>query len=71
VQTRTFVDAVVLSLRVQKALWGSVERGTRAVVHLCNLPARSDVDRLSRQVAALRNELRDVAGRLDEQERER
>jgi hypothetical protein len=70
VQTRTFVDALVLSLRVQKALWSSVERGTRTVVHLCNLPARSDVDRLSRQVAAMRNELRDVAGRLDEQERE-
>jgi hypothetical protein len=71
VQTRTFVDALVLSVRLHKALWRSVERGTRTAVHLVNLPARSDVDRLSRQVAAMRRELREVAGRLDDQERER
>jgi hypothetical protein len=71
VQTHTFVDALVLSLRVQRALWRSVERGTRAALHVANLPARSDVDRLSRQVAAMRKELREVSGRLDARERER
>jgi hypothetical protein len=71
VQTRTFVDALVLSVRLRKALWSSVEHGTRTALHLDNLPARSDVDRLSRQVAAMRGELREVARRLDDQERER
>jgi hypothetical protein len=71
VQTRTFVDALVFSVRVQKALWRSAERGTRAALHLVNLPARSDVDRLSRQVAAMRKELREVSGRLDDPQRRR
>jgi hypothetical protein len=69
VQTRTFADVLVFSLRVQRALWRSLERGSRTALHVVNLPARSDVDRLSRQVAAMRRELRDVSMRLDDRER--
>jgi len=71
VQTTTFTDLVVLSFRAQRAMWHGVERGTRTALHLCNLPARTDVDRLSRNVAAMRHELRDMSARLDDRARER
>ena len=71
VQTTRFTDLLVVSFRLQRAVWHGVERGTSTVLHVCNLPARTDVDRLSRNVAALRHELRDVSARLDEHARER
>jgi hypothetical protein len=71
VQTTTFADLLVVSLRLQRATWSGVERGTRTMLHLCNLPARTDVDRLSRNVAAMRHELRQMSVRLDEQARGR
>jgi hypothetical protein len=66
VQTRGFADVVVLSVKLQRALWGAFERNTRAVLHAWNLPARTDVERLNRQVAALRNELREFVVRFDD-----
>ncbi len=71
VRTRRFADVLVVSFRVQGALLGAAERGTRTLVHLWNLPARSDVERVNRQVAALRAELRELSARLDEREERR
>ena len=68
VQTRRFADVLVLTFRVQGALFGAAERGSRTLVHLWNLPARSDVERVNRQVAALRAELRELTARLDERD---
>ncbi len=70
VQTSRFVDAVVLSLRAQASVRRAVAHGQRRLLHLWNLPARSDVERVNRQVAALRHELRELAARLDERERQ-
>ncbi len=68
VQTRRFADVVVVSLRAHRLARRAFEQGTREVLHLWNLPARSDVERVNRQVAALRRELRELSARLDERE---
>ncbi len=69
VQTRAFADAVALSVRIQRSLGRAYERNTRTVLHLCNLPARTDVQRLNRQVGDLRNEIREISVRVGEHER--
>ena len=68
VQTRRFADVVVLSLRAQLVVRRAIAHGQRELLHLGNLPARSDVERLNRQVAALRHELREVSARLEERD---
>jgi hypothetical protein len=69
VQSQAFGEAVVVSVKAQRALWRAFERNTRTVLHLCNVPTRSDVERLNRQVAALRNELREFVVRFDDDQR--
>jgi hypothetical protein len=69
VNTTAFADAVVASVKVQGALWHVFERNSRMVLHLVNVPARTDVERLNRQVAALRNEIRELTVRVDDPRR--
>ncbi len=69
VQTRAFADAVALSVRVQRSLERAYERNSRTVLHFWNLPARTDVQRLNRQVGDLRNEIREITVRVGEHER--
>lgn len=71
VTTRRFNDALVVTVRLQGALVGAFERQTRTVLHFWNMPARSDVRRLSRQVATLTGEVRTLSARLDEQQQRR
>ena len=66
VQTRAFADAVVVSVKVRRSLLDAFERNTRMVLHAWNVPARTDVDRLNGQVAALRHELREFIVRFDD-----
>lgn len=58
VRTRRFADAAILVVKAQNAGSGLVERGTRFVWHLVNLPTRSDVAKLGRQISVLEEQLR-------------
>lgn len=55
-----FSDLVALNLRVAKRTQRELERRTRRVLHLANLPTATDVRRLSEQVAALQRDLREL-----------
>jgi hypothetical protein len=56
-------------VRLQRSLGRAYERNTRTVLHFCNLPTRTDVQRLNRQVGDLRNEIREICVRVGEHER--
>lgn len=58
-----FGDAVTVAWRLRRRVERDVERRTGQVLHLLNLPAATDVRRLSQQVAALRRELREMEER--------
>lgn len=70
VASRRYVDAVVLSMKLQLAinrrLRRTVDRQFGAVLHLVNLPTRSDVRRLSRQLTVVTGELRALAEQTDQ-----
>jgi cell division protein FtsB len=50
-----------LTWRVQRRLRREAERQSARALHLLNLPAAADVRRLSRQVAALQREVRELS----------
>ena len=56
-------DVVAVGWRVTRRMQREVELRSRRVLHLLNLPAATDVRRLSEQVAALRRELREMEDR--------
>jgi polyhydroxyalkanoate synthesis regulator phasin len=58
-----FGDLLALTVRAERRLQRAVERRTRRALHFVNLPAASDVRRLSEQVAELRRELRELEER--------
>jgi hypothetical protein len=64
--TRTFNDLLALSWRTQFSTRGLLERQTSAVLHLWNLPTRTDVSRLQRQVGALTANLQELALQLEQ-----
>ena len=67
VGSRVVGDLIALGFRAEGALQGLFERQTSAVLHFWNMPARSDVARLNRQVAALTAEVRALAAALEEE----
>lgn len=58
-----FGDALTLAWRLRGRAQRELERRTRSALHLVNLPAATDVQRLSEQVAALRREVRELEER--------
>lgn len=70
VASRRMGELFTIGFRVEGALKGVFERQTRSVLHFWNVPARTDVARLNRQIAALTAEVRTLAAQLEE-ERER
>jgi hypothetical protein len=70
VGTRTFNDLLVVTFRTQSAVFGVFQRQTRAMLHFWNMPARTDVARLQREVGALRAQVRELSAGLDEQQRD-
>lgn len=68
VATRTFTDAMILALRAQVGAFRLLERGSREVLHLWNIPTRSDVMRVSRQLSALDSRVRAIAIALEREE---
>jgi hypothetical protein len=71
VSTRTFNDLLVLTFRGQNLAYRVFERQTSAVLHFWNMPTRSDVSKLRRQVGALSGELRELATALEGEPRHR
>ena len=62
----TFAEALGLATRTRASVERELERRTRRLWHMANLPAGSDVAQLRRQVASLDRELRRVHRALEE-----
>ena len=61
-----YLDVALFGRRVRAAAGSAVTVPMTTVLHLLSLPARSDIRKLSRQVATLSNEVRVLAGQIDE-----
>jgi hypothetical protein len=61
-----YVDVALLGRRVRGTVTDALERPSAAVLHLFNLPALRDLRRLTHQVAALTNEVRQLAAGIEE-----
>lgn len=70
VMSRPYVRTVVAGREVGEAVGGVVGRvvggAARRVLHLAQIPTRSDVQRLDDHIASLATELRQLKGRADE-----
>jgi hypothetical protein len=71
VHGQTFSTAVVIVQKVQSGVSGVVERRTRRVWHLVNLPAGSDLRKLRNQVGDLDHEVRLLRGAVESEARRR
>jgi hypothetical protein len=69
VQTKEFAQVLSLGWRAQTEARRIVERRTRRLWHLVNLPAGSDVTRLREQVVTLDRRVRDLTRALEEANR--
>ena len=58
-----FADLVAVSWRLGRRVQRELERRSRGMLHLLNLPTATDVRRLSEQLAALQREVREVQDR--------
>ncbi len=67
----TFSTSLVLVQKVKRGVKGQVERRTRQVWHLVNLPAGSDVRRLRGQIGDLDHEVRALRSSLEREKRAR
>jgi len=65
VRSDLFNDAVALTFRVQRRLGREVERRSRRALHSINLPAASDIKRVSDQVATLERQVRSLQRELE------
>jgi hypothetical protein len=64
---KRFVDVVTLTLRLEHAAQGAFERRTRKFLHFWNVPAQTDIKRLTRQVSVLGSEVRALAAQLQDE----
>jgi hypothetical protein len=60
-----FLDALALGWRLRGRLQREAERQSRRALHLLNLPAASDVRRLSEQVGALQRQVRELSREVE------
>jgi hypothetical protein len=67
VHSPRFTNVYLAKKRVQRTLRAALDRPTGAFLHFINVPARSDVRRVNRQIAGLTEEVRSLSARLDEQ----
>jgi len=56
-------DLITLNVRLARRAQQEVERRTRRLLHMANLPTATDVRRLSEQVASLQREVRELENR--------
>lgn len=71
VHGQAFSTGLVLVQRTRRGVTGQVERRTRQVWHLVNLPAGSDVRRLRGQIGDLDHEVRALRSSLERDRRSR
>jgi hypothetical protein len=58
-------NLLIVAKRVQGALSGAIERRTRSLLHIANIPAHSDLQRNSRQLSALIAEVRRLTAAVE------
>ena len=68
-RTEAFADVIGLMSRMRYLSLKRVERLLRRQWHLWNLPAATDVRRLSEQVASLERQVRDLTRELEDRSR--
>ena len=61
-----YLEVALLGRRVRAVAGSALTVPMTTVLHLFSLPARADIRKLSRQVAALTNEVRELAAEIDE-----
>jgi hypothetical protein len=61
VESETVIDALIRATALQGRAQRRVERGMRAYLHFWNVPALSDVRRLSQQMAYLERRVRELS----------
>lgn len=66
VKSDGFADFATAAMRVRADVARRAERATRRALHFWNLPAGSDVKRLSEQVASVERRVRSLTKRLDD-----
>ena len=66
VRSERFADVATVALRVRAGVARRAERVTRRALHFWNLPAGSDVKRVSDQITSLERRVRSLAKRLDD-----
>lgn len=64
--SEVFADSLAVAARARATYLRMIERRSRQVLHLWNLPAASDLRRLHEQVAALQRQIADLELRLRE-----
>ena len=69
VRTDTIADAVALAVRARSRVGREIERQSRRALHLVNLPAASDMRRLSEQVSAPQRQVRTLSKELEKERR--
>jgi hypothetical protein len=69
IQSETFMDLATHSIRIQRRMLREIQQNTERWLHLWGFVSRSDVLRLSNQVASLERQLRDLRRAGDERER--
>ena len=68
-KSENYAILVGLATRVQRQSAERSERLSRQFLHMANLPAGSDVNRLLTQIAKLEREVRELRKQLDDQKR--
>lgn len=71
VHGKKFSTAVVVVQKVKSGVSGVIERRTRQVWHLVNLPASTDVRKLRNQIGDLDHEVKALRGAVDSEARKR
>ena len=68
VQSDVFADALALAFRGRRRVQREIERQSRRVLHLVNIPTATDVKRVSEQLAALQRQTRALEHRLEREQ---
>jgi hypothetical protein len=69
VRSENYAILVGLAARAQRSANERSERFSRQTLHMFNLPAGSDVNRLLAQIAKLEREVRELRKRLDDDQK--
>jgi hypothetical protein len=65
VLTRTFNDLLALTWRTQRSARRLLDGQTSAVLHFWNMPTRTDVSKLRRQLGVMAADLEELAAELE------